>query len=156
MLCNSSLSYSPSQLSLEDWSALTWWLVKEMKRIHAHTTQKRVVSNLPFAVSWKRRKEMGGGGACFSVRMKWNIDQQNSIETERVIWSFDVVREKSPQSLKWDEEHSSSLVLDLHFNWINKSFFSLFAFVPPHLPSFKKHGRNNFFKKLSFFFLSIL
>lgn len=93
------------------------------------------------------KEEEGDGGACFSVRMKWNIDQQNLIETERVIWSFDVVREKSPQSLKWDEEHSSFLVLDLHFNWINKSFFSLFAFVPPHLPSFKKHGRNNFFKK---------
>lgn len=35
-----------------------------------------------------------------------NIDQQNLIETERVIWSFDAMREKSPQSLKSDEEHS--------------------------------------------------
>lgn len=146
MLCNSSLSYSPSQLSLEDWSALTWWLVKEMKRIHAHTTQKASCIQSPFCGFLK---EEGDGGACFSV---WNIDQQNLIETERVIWSFDVVREKSPQSLKWDEEHSSSLVLDLHFNWINKSFFSLFAFVPPFYHLLKNMGKKQFFKKLSFSF----
>ena len=63
-----------------------------------------------------------------------NIDQQNLIETERVIWSFDAMREKSPQSLKSDEEHSirppCPRPLPVRISIESISLSSLFAFVP--------------------------